>query len=815
MKIRTNNKGLSLVEMMVSIAILSVVMIGVFGILAAMSKSFSISQKEVQLQDSVQNTYSIVSDIIKEAQTGSNSSIQSVQFDSANHKAYIIDDDTNDWTQSKFYIVELDTSTHILYLYSDSLYATATVTVTPVPTVSENGDGEDDSSATPMPTTTPATKTEKGSMVDYKSISVKSLADKDSYLLSKNVKTFSVDVSSYGDGYVVVGLELEYGTRTASITQNVYLRNSNNSVLASGSTGTTPTPSGLEGYKLDSITSVTVNKSFSVGDTPKASDFTVTAKYASETDSTDVKTATLTSYECDKFGTPFSTTGDVNLTFTAKEDSSITYVQKVNVTDGILSIENGGLFELDAKNTISTHADLNTYFSVTSKDSTKAVSSVTCTLPDNTYTCQNTLYTYTCGGNIYKYRCSNLIDTYVCINKLYVCKATVNKKRYICNYCGKEGYDWGHNCQEADGNNYDHSTTAESYTEECGSTLVPDASGNIKCNNDQCSLANQERNLNDAISNGTAAESTCNAVLSYDSSGKIQGCSNSNCSYRDKERYISDTATVKKTSVECGQYLTILDTGKVQNGCDNQSCSMRGFDRYAADGDSAKVKKVSIGTCGKVLSLSGNSKLNPCYNGCEYDSVSRSITDSSVVKTATANVCGSSLSLDVSTGKVNGCNNSLCEYYNVKRLTTDSTVKAEAKLDGSGNQATVTATINVNSTGKGTFSIVNDSDETDYTNVTVVIYFTNDNTGFIPLSGKNYLTLNSEATNGTQKVTYYVEGAAEKGYTEYLKIVIPSMPKGDASKDIYTTYTFNFAWASGNDLDTSKMAMAVYSEDAN
>jgi hypothetical protein len=304
-------------------------------------------------------------------------------------------------------------------------------------------------------------------------------------------------------------------------------------------------------------------------------------------------------------------------------------------------------------------------------------------------------------------------------------------------------------------------------------------------------------------------------MLTRNGSDKVNKCSNQSCKYSAmQERSINDS-TLKTTQVACykayDKYLTPVN-GNVQNGCENQNCSMYGTTRALTD---STVEKIATGTCGKVLSLSGNSKLNPCYNGCEYNSDSRSITDSSVVKTATANVCGYSLSLDVSTGKVNGCNNSSCGYYNVKRLTTDSTVKSEEKLDGSGNQATVTGTINVNSTGKGTFSIVNDSDETDYTNVTVIIYFTNDNTGFIPLSGKNYLTLNSEATNGTQKVTYYVEGAAEKGYTEYLKIVIPSMPKGDASKDIYTTYTFNFAWASGNDLDTSKMAMAVYSEDAN
>ncbi len=453
MKIRTNNKGLSLVEMMVSIAILSVVMIGVFGILAAMSKSFSISQKEVQLQDSVQNTYSIVSDIIKEAQTSSNSSIQSVQFDSANNKAYVIDDDTNDWTQSKFYIVELDTSTHILYLYSDSLYATATVTVTPVPTVSGDGEGgedtsEDDSSATPIPTTTAATKTEKGSMVDYKSINVKSLTDKDSYLLSKNVKTFSVDVSSYGDGYVVVGLELEYGTRTASITQNVYLRNSNNSVLASGSTGTTPTPSGLEGYKLKSITNVTINnnKKFTVGDKPKAENFTVTAEYVSETDSTDVKEATLTDYACDKFGTELTTVTDAEtLVFIANENKDVKCEIDISVSAATLAIEyDDSLFTLPDANYISTHSEINTYFNITSKDDANK------------------------GILINK-----VWDEEV--NDHYECKGVI-KTNYKCNSCNKRLTQQNHECS-AQGCWTTNNVVNDYHEETCGKNLGSTKSG--------------------------------------------------------------------------------------------------------------------------------------------------------------------------------------------------------------------------------------------------------------------------------------------------------------------------------------------------
>ena len=60
-----NNKGLSLVELLVSVVILSFVMAGVGTMLVIMSSNFASSNSEVQVQESVQSTFTLVSDIVK------------------------------------------------------------------------------------------------------------------------------------------------------------------------------------------------------------------------------------------------------------------------------------------------------------------------------------------------------------------------------------------------------------------------------------------------------------------------------------------------------------------------------------------------------------------------------------------------------------------------------------------------------------------------------------------------------------------------------------------------------------------------------
>lgn len=369
-----NNDGFSLVELMVSVAILMVVMGSVLTMLALMSNSFSTSQKEVQLQDSVQATYTIVSDIIKEAQTDSNNGINSVQYDKINKKAYIVDEDTQEWTKSKFYIVEYDASTKILYLYSGNLYSDVTTA-------------------------------EPSAQVDYKNISVKSLSDKDSYLLAKNVKSFSIDDSKYSSGYVILTLEIENGSRTASITQNVYLRNSNNQILATGEESSEGT-SDLDGYKLVEIKNITCSKNpYSEGDIARKSDFVVTGTYENESDPTDTKEAPVTDYVCDQIGQALNTPGNVKFVFEVP-DTDITGEYTVTVNVASLSVAYDGSIYTPELTEVTRHSEINTYFASLTKDTTPCISTGIINLKQvfpYYYRCKGTIpikYCNLCGAQI-------------------------------------------------------------------------------------------------------------------------------------------------------------------------------------------------------------------------------------------------------------------------------------------------------------------------------------------------------------------------------------------------------------------------------
>ncbi|MGN0164978.1 MAG: type II secretion system protein J [Lachnospiraceae bacterium] len=241
MDMRRNNKGFSLVEMMVAVAILSIVMIAVGWILSAMSKSFGNSQREVQLQDSVQTTYSIVSNLVKEAQSvnrGIENKYGALVIDG--NRVYIFDEEVNQsqsdrdlkipTSSATYHIIDFDQSKHKLYLYDASYNPLDILDAT-------TADGK-------------TTYTYNPSKFDEKIKSVSSSTiRKPKYLLSNNVDSFTV-VDRLDSGYVVVELKLSYGSREASITQNVYLRNSNMSVedtssptiTASVSITATPTP---------------------------------------------------------------------------------------------------------------------------------------------------------------------------------------------------------------------------------------------------------------------------------------------------------------------------------------------------------------------------------------------------------------------------------------------------------------------------------------------------------------------------------------------------------------------------------------------
>ena len=44
------------------------------------------------------------------------------------------------------------------------------------------------------------------------------------------VETFSLDTSHYDDGYITLAMSVKYGTRTAAMTKNVFMRNAGKEV---------------------------------------------------------------------------------------------------------------------------------------------------------------------------------------------------------------------------------------------------------------------------------------------------------------------------------------------------------------------------------------------------------------------------------------------------------------------------------------------------------------------------------------------------------------------------------------------------------
>jgi len=237
-----DNRGYSLVELMVSVIILSIVMAGVASVMVSMSKTFSDSQREVSLQDNVQSTYNIISEIVKEA--NSNSSESAIKQD--DNKTYIYAENTTDNTLSKAYLILQEADR--LYLYQ----------------------------STPD------------------NIKKMSLGDKENHLLATKVSDFSINTDTMeDDGYVIMKLECKNGTREADIVQNVYLRNSNKSAEWQSSNNTNPNDPFENDYVIVKLTHANTCKidPFNVGTTAKAKDFNIEAEWVKKDNKDDKITA--------------------------------------------------------------------------------------------------------------------------------------------------------------------------------------------------------------------------------------------------------------------------------------------------------------------------------------------------------------------------------------------------------------------------------------------------------------------------------------------------------------------------------------------
>jgi len=243
---KINNRGLSMVELIISVTILSIIMAGMAAILSSMTRNFALSQTEIALQDNVQSTYTIVSNLIQEAQTETAKSTDKV-VQTVGNRTYIISNNTGNKSQAEYSIIELDSSTNKLYLYHSNLYIL-------------NG-------------------------TNYVKVAYPSDIKQDNNILATDVSAFTVDDSKYNDGYVVLGLKCEKRGRAASITQNVYLRNSNMSAEW-GTTKVKQMESDIpEGYHVKSVENVTNSVgSYAKGATVSVTDFTLTGTYVKDDD---------------------------------------------------------------------------------------------------------------------------------------------------------------------------------------------------------------------------------------------------------------------------------------------------------------------------------------------------------------------------------------------------------------------------------------------------------------------------------------------------------------------------------------------------
>ena len=87
------NQGMSLVELLVSVAVLGIAMIGILSLINLSTKYYSNSSKEVEVQSELQTTFAMVSNMLVDANAG-------VTFTSSSKKAVIAN-------RTKKYVVQL------------------------------------------------------------------------------------------------------------------------------------------------------------------------------------------------------------------------------------------------------------------------------------------------------------------------------------------------------------------------------------------------------------------------------------------------------------------------------------------------------------------------------------------------------------------------------------------------------------------------------------------------------------------------------------------------------------------------------------
>lgn len=189
---RRKNEGFTLVELLVSIAVLSIVTMGIAGLLRLAAEQYSNATKETEVQNMLQQTFAALSNSLEDAALG-------VHYDGTKKELTIVNNDK----YMKFLL-----KGDVLY-YDEHEYDYA-------------ADDEEKNEEARAATTGTAQEN----------------------VLADHVTSFYVDTSSADQGLVVLSVDIRFQERSKNLIQNVFLRNigdKNSSFLATN-TGGIPTP---------------------------------------------------------------------------------------------------------------------------------------------------------------------------------------------------------------------------------------------------------------------------------------------------------------------------------------------------------------------------------------------------------------------------------------------------------------------------------------------------------------------------------------------------------------------------------------------